>query len=259
MRYLRKQVLNRRSLSDSRLAVDITNGVVMNTPNNMLMPKGTTDQRPISPVVGMMRYNTDTNEVEVYEGASASWRNIRYKESSGIVQQTLGYGDAVTTFFGPLNPAPPTVVANGNTWSGANLIVIVENVLQLHTTNYTVVNNPTITGVTYSGDVSADTLVGDSVLFFDTSTDPIYVSVNISGAAITGTNVPVGAVVQNYTVNETSQLLTVTMSLPAATQIDSGTVINIVDSTNTGSGYYLQFGSPVPYGKPVTVLHGFDQ
>lgn len=259
MRYLRRQVLNRRAPRDGRLVVDVTNGVVMNTPNNMLMPKGTTAQRPVTPVVGMMRYNTDTNEVEVYEGASATWRNIRYKESSEITQQSLGYGDAVTTIFGPLNPAPPTVVANGTTWTGSNLIVVVENVIQLFNTNYTVVNNPLIDGVTYSGDVSADTLVGNSVLLFDTATDPIYVSVDIAGASVTGTNVPVGATVQNYTVNEFSQLLSVTMSLPASTQIDSGTIISIVDSSNIGSGYYLEFSSPVPYGKPVTVLHGFDQ
>jgi hypothetical protein len=259
MRYLRRQVLNRRAPSDSRLVVDITNGVVMKTPNNMLMPKGTTAQRPVTPVVGMMRYNTDTNEVEVYEGASATWRNIRYKESTGITQQNLGYGDAVTTIFGPLTPAPPTVVENGKTWSGSNLIVVVENVIQLHTTNYTVVNNPLILGVTYSGDVSANTLVGESVLLFDTSTDPIYVSVDIAGASVTGVNVPVGATVQNYTINEFSQLLSVTMSAPAATQINTGTVINIVDSSNSGTGYYLEFSSPVPYGKPVTVLHGFDK
>jgi hypothetical protein len=34
----------------------------------MLIPKGTTAQRPVSPVNGYMRYNTDTNQFEGYQG-----------------------------------------------------------------------------------------------------------------------------------------------------------------------------------------------
>ena len=34
----------------------------------MLIPKGTTAQRPVSPVDGEMRYNTDTNQFEGYQG-----------------------------------------------------------------------------------------------------------------------------------------------------------------------------------------------
>lgn len=146
MRYLRQQVLNRRAPYDQRLYVDMTDSIVMTTTNNMLMPKGTTAQRPVAPQVGMMRYNTDTNEVEVYEGSSATWRNIRYKESVQITQQALGTGDNVETAFGPLNPAPPTIVANGTTWSGSNLLVIVENVLQIFNTNYTIVDGSLISG-----------------------------------------------------------------------------------------------------------------
>ena len=34
----------------------------------MLIPKGTTAQRPVSPVNGEIRYNTDTNQFEGYQG-----------------------------------------------------------------------------------------------------------------------------------------------------------------------------------------------
>jgi len=34
----------------------------------MLIPKGTTAERPVSPVDGEMRYNTDTNQFEGYQG-----------------------------------------------------------------------------------------------------------------------------------------------------------------------------------------------
>lgn len=173
MRFLKTLSLNRRAIHDDRLAVDTANGVIMNTPNNLLMPKGDTDNRPASPSTGMIRYNTTNDEVEVYQGigGSATWRSLRFKESTGITQQTLGTGDAIETIFGPLNPAPPSVVQSGETWGGQNLIVVVENVIQLHTTNYVIVQDPA-------------------------GKDP---------------------------------------------------------------GYYLEFGSAVPLGKPVTVLHGFDR
>ena len=38
----------------------------------------------------------------------------------------------------------------------------------------------------------------------------------------------------------------------------TGTVINIVVPTTTATGSYLNFSSPIPYGKPVYVLSGFD-
>ena len=146
MRYLRRQVLNRRAPFDQRLSVDINNAVVMTTSNNVTLPVGTTAQRPVSPVNGMMRYNTDIisgGELEVYQ--ATTWRSLRFKESVGITQQTVGTGDAVEVYFGPLNPAPPAVVQSDATWGGQNIIVVVENVIQISTTNYTIVQNPSPT------------------------------------------------------------------------------------------------------------------
>ena len=172
MRFLRQQTLNRRAPYDLRMYVDMTNSVVLGTTNNMLLPVGTTAQRPVAPLNGMIRYNTDIatgGQVEVYQ--SGTWRSLRFKESTSITQQTVGIGDSTAVYFGPLNPAPPASVQSNTTWGGQNLIVLIENVMQLHGTNYTVVQNP-------------------------------------SGYA---------------------------------------------------TGYYLFFNSPVPLGKPVIALHGFDQ
>lgn len=38
--------------------------------------KGTTGQQPGSPVTGMMRYNTTTNQFEGYSGSSPAWKSI---------------------------------------------------------------------------------------------------------------------------------------------------------------------------------------
>lgn len=140
MRYLRTQNINRRAPFDTRLNVDLSNGVVMGTTNNLLLPKGTTNERPLVPKLGMIRYNTTTDEVEIYQGLSDAegvWRSVRYKESTQITQQyKVFYGDGINTVFGPLIPPEPTVTETNSTWTGANLIVIVENVVQVYDNNY---------------------------------------------------------------------------------------------------------------------------
>jgi hypothetical protein len=39
----------------------------------------------------------------------------------------------------------------------------------------------------------------------------------------------------------------------------AGTVITINENSQSGNGYYVYFTSPVPVGKAVTALIGFDQ
>lgn len=136
MRYLRQQNINRRAPYDQRLYVDMTNSIVMTTTNNMLMPVGTTAERPVSPVNGMLRYNTDIitgGEVEVYQ--NSVWRSLRFKEATQINRENYT-GDGSSTVYGPLTYQPPTVVQSGTTWTGNNLLVIVGNVFQVENTNY---------------------------------------------------------------------------------------------------------------------------
>ena len=69
MRYLQRQLLNKRQVVDYGIAVGIGGDVVINSTNNVLLPKGTTVERPIIPTDGMIRYNTTTSEVEVRQGS----------------------------------------------------------------------------------------------------------------------------------------------------------------------------------------------
>ena len=146
MRFLKTLTLNRRAIYDDRLAINTASGVVMNTPHSLLLPKGTTLEQPAG-VNGMVRYNTTSNQLEVYQ--ASAWRSLSFKEPGKITLQPLGTGDAVETTFGPLNPNPYTAYAttqSGMTWDATqmaiNLIVIVENVFQIANVNYTVVQNP---------------------------------------------------------------------------------------------------------------------
>jgi hypothetical protein len=153
MRFLKTLTLNRRAIYDSRVALDIDNNFTLANSFTMVLPKS--DASVSNPTVGQLRYNTSTNEVEVYQGigGGATWRSLRFKESIGIIQQDIGTGDAIEEVFGPLvpNPVDSTIdentawASNGNVltpgdeWTGANIIVLVENVFQLYNTNYTIV------------------------------------------------------------------------------------------------------------------------
>jgi len=348
MRYLRKQVLNRRAPYDQRLYVNLDDAVVMTSTNNVTLPSGTTAQRPVSPVNGMIRYNTDIvtgGELEVYQ--SSTWRSLRFKEPTLITQQSLGAGDNNNVYFGPLSPAPVTTVQSGVTWNetqiAKNLLVIVENVIQLATTNYTVVQNPTVPAETYTPTLSAAATVGSTTLYFNShviatgaswissvatltfsslpvvlaqtpfavgstivvtgfipaayngtftvtassvstvsfalvsnpgtvtfsgqikSTAAVYTSVDITSANISGTNIPGSTTLSATPGNivsdpNTDALISVVISNATTTStIPVNTTMTIAESIRTPTGYYLKFSSPVPLGKMVTVLHGFDQ
>lgn len=139
MKFLRKSQLNFRSVKDNSVAVQIDGEVTLDSTNVLLVPKGTVNERPLSPTNGHVRYNTTVNEFEFYQ--NGAWRKVSYKEPTSVTQQNLGTGDSEETYFGPLN--------SGNTdypypelSSPQNIIVLVENVFQLATTNYTLADNP---------------------------------------------------------------------------------------------------------------------
>jgi hypothetical protein len=191
MRLLKAQNTNLRSITGKGVQYGIDDLVTVDSTNSMIVPKGTGDetfsagtpqnQRPATSINGMVRYNTTDNQLEVYQ--NNAWREIRFKEPNqdpGIVWQTLSpAGDATETVFGELNsgdadfPAP----ADAN-----NIIVLIENVVQLPTTNYEIRQTAQVD--------------------------------------LTGPNAPY---------------------------------------TETDTGWWIEFTSPVPFGKSVTVIHNLDK
>lgn len=139
MKFLRKSQINFRNPKDNSVAIQIDGEVTLDSTNVLLVPKGVTSERPLSPVNGHVRYNTTVNEFEFYQ--NGAWRKVSYKEPTLITPQNLGNGDSEETYFGPLNSGntdyPYPELSNPQ-----NIIVLVENVFQLSTTNYTLVDNP---------------------------------------------------------------------------------------------------------------------
>jgi hypothetical protein len=137
MRLLKAQNTNLRSIYGKGVKYDVNDQVIVDSNNVMLVPKGTSGERPSSPVSGHLRYNTTLNELEVY--SESEWRSVRYKEPNndpGIIQQNLGNGDATETVFGPLNSQDPNTDYTAPA-AAQNVLVFVENVFQVSGTNYT--------------------------------------------------------------------------------------------------------------------------
>ena len=172
MKFVKRQSTSRGINADTKgVNIDSLGLTTINTDKAVIIPKGDTNARPFNPAEGMMRYNTDVSNFEVYQ--NSAWKPIRFKEPITITQQNLGNGDGTETTFGPLDSGDsfyPVPISENN------ILVTIENVFQLATTNYTIVQNPS-----------------------------------------SGPGAPYAA------------------------------------------GYYLVFGTPVPSGKPVQVLHNFDK
>jgi hypothetical protein len=133
MKFLKTQYTSRYSPSDNTIRVNTYGRAVMDFSGGVLLPKGTTAQRPQLTSVrqptdanGTIRYNTDLNEIEAYVGGN--WETVRAPGASAISIETFGPGDLTETVFGPLTNVPA---------SANNIIVLVENVMQIPTTNFT--------------------------------------------------------------------------------------------------------------------------
>ena len=141
MRLIKRQTTNLRNIVGKGVQYDIDDQVIVDSNNVMLIPKGTTAQRPQFPNDGHIRFNTSTDgngEIIGFETYyDSSWKRLRFKEPNqnpGIVQQNLGSGDDVETVFGPLDSGDSDFPIPS---AAQNVLVFIENVFQISNTNYT--------------------------------------------------------------------------------------------------------------------------
>ena len=152
MKFLKTKGISKFSINDRALiyypdGVGPGNRIVVNAKGGIMLPKGTTAQRPQLTSVrqptdanGTIRYNTTIPALEAYVGGA--WVTVASPFAAAITKQTLGPGDGVATIFGPLNATyAPSYAASAD-----NVLVLVENVMQISTTNFTINQNPTSTG-----------------------------------------------------------------------------------------------------------------
>jgi hypothetical protein len=163
MKFLKQKHLGKFSVRDQTLFTNQFGRAVMDLTGGLRLPQGTTSQRPQTSGVrypasgvtssseyadGLIRYNLTLNQLECR--IAGVWETVRAAGGGTVIRQTIGPGDGVEQYFGPLqnlgvNWTPPTLVSGGSASTGQYtypLIVLVENVFQLYSDNWTLVQNP---------------------------------------------------------------------------------------------------------------------
>ena len=102
-----------------------TGNFVFNSESAVVVPTGTTAQRP-NAVTGLIRFNTTTGKYEVSEDGS-TFTALRTEHTSQEVRKDIFTGDGSTRTFNSLNVATDP----------KNLIVYIDGVMQEPTENYT--------------------------------------------------------------------------------------------------------------------------
>lgn len=153
MKFLKSQNLSRYSPSDNALQINSYGRAVMDINGALMLPKGTTAQRPDITGVrqpadgetlstripnGYVRFNVDTDSFEGY--INGTWEIIKAPGATSITKQTLGPGDDIETDFGPLSIVPA---------SDNNILVFVENVFQISVDNFNIDYDYSGTGQAY--------------------------------------------------------------------------------------------------------------
>jgi len=97
--------------------------VIIDTVSGLVLPVGNTAQRPSPAATGTVRFNSDSDRVEIYDGTG--WEDV----VANVTNQTLN-GDGSTAVF--------TLDRDSTT---AAALVMINGVVQLPATAYTVAGN----------------------------------------------------------------------------------------------------------------------
>lgn len=143
MKYIKKAPITRNSPMNDKFSVLADERIITNTKAGMEMPRGADSDRPSINTNGTIRWNTDINEFEVYNGISPGlgWEVMRTNRPGNITLLNLGLGDYVKTDFGPLQYDPSTPWGNfpNSLNKPQNILVFIENVFQIPTVNYNLI------------------------------------------------------------------------------------------------------------------------
>jgi hypothetical protein len=232
MKFIKRLALDRKNQTSNRFVVQADDQIVTTSKKSIQLPKGLTSDRA-GPINGQIRYSTTFNEIEAY--VNGSWETVRTVRQGTITPQTLGVGNYVNSLFGPLT-------YDVNTSKPQNVMVYVDNVYQLPTTNYTLVS-----GVSVASTATAVGSIGFNVNQFTVST-----TTNILVGQTVSAGVP--GLANGTTVTNVNVLTRVVQISPNTTGIiPSGSVLTF----GYQSGTFINFTGAVP-AKNVFALLGVD-
>jgi len=230
MRFIKRLNLDSQNPMDKSWAIELDGRIVTDTDASIQIPAGDTTKRVEAFQNGQLRYNTDYQEFEGY--INGQWEFLRTRRQGNIQFQTVGTGNYINSIYGPLS-------YRQNASKPENVFVFVENVYQVPTVNYTLVNDPVVQKATVGVTNPGVTILNIA--------DQINI---IVGQEITGdiAIAPGTSVVSLSTVTSSVVISGATLGT-----IQAGVSLNFAYSTGT----FVSFTSAPPL-KPIYALNGFD-
>ena len=171
-----------------------------------------------------------------------------YFNTSLFVTGASGNGATVTLTFATQSQIPFAV--------GATISVTGINSTGAGTYNGSfTVTGSTVASVSFASATTATYNNGGEI----DAVGAVYPTVNLVGGTISGTNLA-GSTISSYVTDpNTDALVSVTFSPGTITStVAVNTTYTITKTSSSGTGYFLNFSTPVPYGKVVIALLGFD-
>ena len=244
MKFIKRKNIDTYKPKSQQFSVEVNGNSVLSGNKSLILPKGTTAQQPGTPIPGMIRYNTETHDMEVFTDYSSwGWEKLSTNRPSDvtiaqigtgsgtgsvrttvtITNQGSGYTSGDTITFS--SPDVGTDVATGTiTVSGGHITAV--NVTH-QGDGYITVPTITITTSTGSSAILTPALVGD--LSYELPVIPVN-----SQGTVSATNVTI------Y-VENVYQLPTINYTV-----------------SQVGNSAFVNFDSPIPFGKPVYAIYGWD-
>jgi len=263
-------------VGNSAVAANLVVGakLVVNSSDSMMPPIGRSDQRPGTPVVGMLRYNSVLQDIEYY--TNNGWYNPQSGAGATVVSDDQFNGDGLTTTF---------VMTQGGTTNST--FVAINGVTQIPTLAYTVFSGNTsivFTEAPSTGDLidvrnisvpSSISAIAAPLGFVSVyaRNDGLYVTsgqnvANVSVRFVSNTtggvnyysgNITVGAsptVIDSFPIqyvrNAVYQITVYNPTLPSASSYETSTVAVIHDGTNAYRTQYAKVYNNASLGSITT-------
>jgi hypothetical protein len=246
MKFIKRKNIDTYKPKSQRFTVEVDGRAIIDTSNSLTVPIGTEPNRPNNPIPGMIRYNTEIKDFEVFTDYSNwGWERLRTNRPADININNIGDGDGDGTV------ASIQVIDGG--------------------TGYDELDLPTIT--ISEPDVGNDTATVDTITIVDGEITAVTLD-NTGSGYITEPTITISGA------NQTASLKvvltgTLTYQLPIV-PVDS---LGTVSDTNiqvyvenvfqlpginyevelVGPAAFVRFDAPVPVGKPIYVIYGYDR
>ena len=243
MKFIKRKNIDTYRPKSQRFSVEVDGRAIINTNKSLTVPIGNDTARPATPVPGMIRYNSQSKDLEVYSDYSSwGWETIRTDRPADIFINTIGDGDgdgtvdSVTILNGGSGYSSPPTLNIGEPDVGTDTATATATVVDGVITEITIVNPGsgyiTVPTITIDGANQTASLAVKLTGTLDYALP--YIPVNSTGS-LSATNI------QIYVEN--------VFQLPG---------INYTVVLTLGVAY-VRFDAPVPFGKPIYAIYGYDR